>query len=351
MARVAQPIAPTDAERRELERMVRMPSEQRRYAERAGTVLLAAAGLSNVAISEQLRIPVNRVSRWKCRFVQGGVEALRDRPRSGRRPRYGHDALLKIVDTAVHPPEGRTHWTVRGLADHLAQEVGIRKSQTHKVLKDMDIKPHRVEQWLNSTDPDFEAKQAEVVGLYLNPPENALVISVDEKTQMLVREPKRPSKPMRPGTPERREFEYVRHGVQSLFAALLVHDGRVLGRMEPTHSHVEFTRFLELIDEETPDDHELHLILDNLQVHKTPEVKQWLADPAHARFKIHFTPTHASWLNQIEIWFSILARQLLRRGIFTSREDQAQQIIAFIERYNRTARPFAWTSKGKVLTA
>lgn len=344
-------IAPTDEQRSKLERMVRSPSEQRRYAERAQIVLLAADGLDNRTISARLGIPRNRVSRWRSRFAAAGVEGLQDRLGRGPKARYGHDALLTIVNAAVHPPEGRTHWTVRALAEHLRDTVGISKSQVHKVLKDMDLHPHRVQQWLNSTDPDFEAKQAEVVGLYLNPPENALVISVDEKTQMLVRQPKRPSKPMRAGTPERREFEYVRHGVQSLFAALLVHDGRVLARTEATHSHVEFLRFLELIDEEMPTNLELHLILDNLQVHKTPEVVEWLANPLHARFHLHFTPTHASWLNQIEIWFSILARQLLKRGIFTSKEDQARQITAFIEKYNRSAHPFAWTSQGKVLAA
>lgn len=351
MAGVARRVAPTDEQRSKLEFMARRPSEQRRYAERAQVVLFAADGVDNQTISARLGIPVNRVSRWRSRFADAGIEGLRDRAGRGPKPRYGHDALLMIVDAAVHPPEDRTHWTVRALTEHLRDTVGISRSQVHKVLKDMDLKPHRVQQWLNSTDPDFEAKQAEIVGLYLDPPENALVISVDEKTQMLVREPKKSSKPMRCGTPERREFEYVRHGVQSLFAALLVHDGRVLARTEPTHSHVEFIRFLEMLDQETPADRELHLILDNLQVHKTPEVQKWLADPLHARFNVHFTPTHASWLNQIEIWFSILARQLLKRGTFRSKEDQARQITAFIEKYNRAAHPFAWTSRGKVLTA
>ncbi len=347
MPRRAVPIILTEEERATLIRWVRSPSQQQRLAERARVILLAAEGLENQAIAAQLGIPQLRVGRWRNRFATLRIEGLKDHQRTGRKRRYGHDERLQVVNEAIRPPEGETHWSARRLSQHLADTVGMSKSQIHRVLKELDLKPHLVEQWLNSTDPDFENKQADIVGLYLNPPENALVISVDERTQMVIHEPVHPTKPMRPGTPERREFEYVRHGVQSLFAALLVHQGTVIGQVEPTHSRVEFIRFLELIDEETPADKDLHLILDNLQVHKTAEVKAWLAD--HTRFHLHFTPTHASWLNQIEIWFSILSRRLLKRGIFTSRDDQARAITAFIEKYNQSARPFAWTSKGKVL--
>lgn len=349
MPRAAAPILLTDEERSTLTRWVRSPSQQYRLIERARVVLLAAEGRDNKSIAAELEMPELRVGRWRSRFAAGRIAGLSDRKRSGRRRRYGHAERLEVVGQAVRPPEGETHWSTRRLSEHLADSLGISKSHVHRVLHELDLKPHLVEQWLNSTDPDFEAKQADIVGLYLDPPENALVVSVDEKTQMVVHEPTHPSKPVRPGTPERREFEYTRHGVQSLIAALLVHEGRVIGQVEPTHSRVEFIRFLELIDQETPAERDLHLVLDNLQVHKTPEVTAWL--DGHPRFHFHFTPTHASWLNQIEVWFSILGRRLLKRGIFTSRDDQARQIVAFIEKYNQTAKPFAWTSQGRVLVA
>ena len=312
---------------------------------RARIILLAGQGLPNPAIAEQVGVHHVQVCQWRQRFVKERLQGLYDKPRSGRPLVYGHDERLHLVDTAVNPPKVESHWSTRTLAG----AVGMSKSHVQRLLKRMDVKPHRVQEWLSSRDPEFEVKQLEIVGLYLSPPENALVIAVDERTQMVVHEPVNPSKPMRPGTPERREFEYVRHGTQSLLAALLVHQGKVIGRVEPTHTRVEFIRFLEVIDSETPPEKDLHLILDNLQVHKTPEVKAWLAE--HPRFHLHFTPTHASWLNQIEIWFSILGRRLLSRGIFTSKEDQAQKIMDYIEHYNQTARPFAWISQGKVLTA
>jgi transposase len=339
----------TQEDRAELERWVRSPTQQQRSVERARVVLLAAEGLENQVISDRLNIPVNRVGRWRSRFAESGLAGLRDLGGRGRKRVYGSMERLEVVAAATRQPEAETHWSARRLSEHLSESLGISYRTVHRILKGLDLKPHLVEQWLNSTDPDFDAKKADIAGLYINPPENGLVVSVDERTQMLVRQPTRPSKPMRPGQPERREFEYRRHGVQSLMAALLVHEGRIIGRVEETHSRVEFIRFLELIDAETDPGKDLHVILDNLQVHKTPEVKDWLQ--RHPRFHFHFTPTHASWLNQIEIWFSILGRRLLKRGIFTSKEDQAKQIAAFIDKYNRTARPFAWTSKGDVLAA
>lgn len=347
--RRASKVRLTVQERAELELWVRSPSQERRLVERAQIVLLAAEDIENQVISDRLRIPVNRVSRWRSRFALGGMAALRDIKRSGRKRVFGAQERLEVVAAATRPPEAETHWSTRRLSEHLADSLGMSYRTVHRILKGLDLKPHLVEQWLNSTDPDFDAKKADIAGLYINPPENGLVVSVDERTQMVVRQPTRPSKPMKPGTPERREFEYRRHGVQSLMAALLVHEGRVIGRVEETHSRVEFIRFLELIDAETTPDKDLHVILDNLQVHKTPEVNAWLE--RHPRFHFHFTPTHASWLNQIEIWFSILGRRLLKRGVFTSKQDQAEQIAAFIEKYNRTAKPFAWTSNGDVLAA
>lgn len=245
---------------------------------------------------------------------RAALEGLADLPRSGRPLVYGHDKRVEVFKTACSPaPDGETHWTVRSLAE----EVGIGKSQTQAILAEADLKPHQVRSWLTSLDPDFDTKQADVCGLYLNPPDNAIVVSVDEKTSIQAKQPIRAEIPMQPGKPARREFEYKRHGVQALLAGLLVHTGEVIGNVYDRNSRVEFIDFLDRLDAQIPAGKHVHAILDNLQVHKTPEVEDWLTD--HPRWTFHFTPTHASWLNQIELFFSILTRRLLRRGIFTSR--------------------------------
>ena len=212
------------------------------------------------------------------------------------------------------------------MAEHIG---GVSHVTVHRVLAAEKIKPHLQEMWLNSQDPDFEAKQAEIIGLYLDPPEGALVLSVDEKTGMQALGRKAPDKPVRPGTVAKREFEYVRHGTKSLLAALAVHEGTVTGSCYDRHSNVEFLDFLQILDRTYPSA-ELHLIVDNLSVHKHENVRKWL--DCHPRIKLHFTPTHASWLNQIEIWFSVLGRKLLKRGIFNSTDELVAKIIDYIER-------------------
>lgn len=204
------------------------------------------------------------------------------------------------------PPAGETHWTVRSLAER----VGIGKSQTHQILAGADLEPHQVGSWLTSLDPDFDTKQADVFGLYLNPPENAIVVSLDEKTSIQAKQPIRTESPVEPGKPARREFEYKRHGVQALLAGLLVHTGQVIGEVYDRNSRVEFLDFLERLETEIPADKQVHAILDNPRVHKTQEVRDWLE--AHPRWSFHFTPTHASWLNQVELFFSILTRRLIQ---------------------------------------
>jgi transposase len=309
-------------------------------------VLAAAQGKATREIAREVGLSAQKVSMWRGRFARERLDGLNDRPRSGRPPAYGHDERVKVFKTACSPPpEGESHWTVRSLAE----AVGIGKSQTHAILAEADLKPHQVRSWLTSLDPDFDTKQADVCGLYLSPPENAIVVSMDEKTSIQAREPIRKELPMEPGKPARREFEYKRHGTQALLAALLVHTGEVKGEVYDRNSRVEFIDFLERLDGEIPAGKEVHAILDNLQVHKTPEVETWLAE--HPRWTFHFTPTHASWLNQIELFFSILTRRLLRRGIFKSKADLRAQLLAFIERYNPTAKPFAWTYEGKPLSA
>ena len=333
-------------ERARLEEVVRSQTSEQRMALRARVVLGAAAGRATREIAREVGLSPQKVSMWRGRFASDRLDGLRDLPRSGRPLRYGHDRRVEVFKTACSPaPEGETHWTVRSLAE----AVGIGKSQTHAILADADLKPHQVRSWLTSLDPDFDTKQADVCGLYLDPPEGAIVVSVDEKTSIQAREPIRKDVPMAPGEPARRQFEYKRHGTQALLAALLVHTGEVKGEVYDRNSRVEFCDFLTRLESEIPAGREVHAILDNLQVHKTPEVEQWLA--AHPRWTFHFTPTHASWLNQIELFFSILSRRLLKRGAFSSKADLRAQLSAFIDRYNPTAKPFAWTYEGKPLSA
>jgi transposase len=345
VARRAAEVVLKGEQRAELERIVRAQRSEQRLVKRARVVLLAEKGLSNEQIATLVDLSAHKVGKWRHRFAETGIAGLADRPRPGGPRRYGHDDRLRVFKTACSPPpEGETQWTVRALA----AAVGIGKSQTHAILSEADLKPHQVRSWLTSIDPEFETKQAEVCGLYLDPPEGAIVVSIDEKTSVQAKQPIRREIPAAPGKPARREFEYKRHGTVALLAALLVHSGEVKGNVYERNSRVEFLDFLELLEAEIPPGKQVHAILDNLQVHKTPEVTAWLK--AHPRWQFHFTPTHASWLNQIELFFSILSRRLLRRGTFTSKDDLKAQLLSFIERYNPTAKPFAWTYQGKPLT-
>jgi len=346
MGFVAVSITLSDEERGALEQIVRASRSEQRMVIRARVVLLAAEGKPNRQIAREVGLSERKVGLWRNRFAERRIEGLCDLPRPGKPRVYDHDKQVEVFKTACSPPpEGETHWTVRSLAE----TVGVGKSQTHALLAQADLKPHQVRSWLTSLDPDFDTKQADVCGLYLSPPENAIVVSLDEKTSIQARQPIRKELAMQPGKPARREFEYKRHGVQALLAALLVHTGEVIGEVCDRNTRVEFLDFLDRLEAEIPAGKEVHAILDNLQVHKTPEVKQWLEQ--HPRWTFHFTPTHASWLNQIELFFSILTRRLLRRGIFTSKTDLKTQLLAFIERYNPTAKPFAWTYQRKPLRA
>jgi len=344
MARPLPQMDLTPDERRELERIVRAETSEQRAVLRARIVLLADEGRSTEAIMGVLGVSKPVVIKWRSRFVTDRLDGLRDAPGRGRPRVLGADIRLKIATEACRPPEGATHWSTRELAAHIG---GVSHVTVHRVLSAERIKPHLQEMWLNSQDPDFEAKQAEIIGLYLNPPENALVLCMDEKTGVQALGRKAPDKPVRPATVARREFEYVRHGTKSLLAALAVHEGTVTGQCYDRHTHTEFLDFLQTLDRLYPSG-ELHLIVDNLSVHKHENVQRWLE--RHPRVKFHFTPTHASWLNQIELWFSILGRKILKRGIFNSTDELVANILDYIEKYNRTARPFRWTYTGDPLT-
>jgi transposase len=343
-----QALSITDVERTELERRVRAHSCSQRAVKRAKVILAAAEGVPNRQISAQVGMAEEYVGMWRRRFEAERLKGLEDRPRSGRPRTYGHDERLKVVAAVTSErPEFDSQWSHRLLADHLV-DLGISASQVGRILADLDIKPHQVRGWLTrKDDPMFWERAADVCGMYLSPPANAIVLSVDEKTAMGARSRKHPTKPVAPGQPERVEFEYRRHGTASIIAALDVHSGEVLAEDIPRNDAAHFIEFLTSIDRMIDPRLSIHLIMDNGSSHVAKLTKQWLAE--HPRFVAHHTPVHASWLNQVELVFSILTRRLLRRGEFASRDDLIKRIMAWIAEYDRTAKPFAWTYEGQPL--
>ena len=344
MARKAIEIQLTADECKSLEDIVKKSTSEQRTVLRAQIILLVAEGHSNKEVMEILDVSKPVVVKWRKRFAQDRLEGLNDAHRSGKPRVYGPEVRIKVAAEACKPPEGQTHWTTRELAKHIGK---INYTTVHRILKAEKIKPHLYKMWKDSNDPDFEAKMMEVVGLYLNPPENAIVLSVDEKTAIQALGRPKPNKPVKPGHVEKINHEYIRNGTQSLIAALAVHDGTVTGQCFDRHRHEEFLIFLKSLARCYPR-RELHLIMDNLSMHKHEEIKKWLT--RNKRIQVHFTPTYASWLNQIELWFSILARKIVRRGVFSSKQELVSKIMKFIKLYNKEAKPFRWTYTGDPLT-
>src|SRR5271163_505071 len=343
------PLKLRRGDRAELERWERSRTLEARSAQRARIVLLAADGWSNRDIGETVGLHYNQVGLWRKRYEEFGIAGLVDEDRPGRPPVYDHDDVLLLVKLVTEdPPAGTARWTMEGLATAMAEHgVPISASQAWRICKALDLKPWQVESWMTSHDPDFWAKASDVCGLYLNPPHNAVVWSVDEKSGMQAKSRINPTKPAIPGKRARREFEYKRHGTAVLFAALSVHEGTVAGWVTNSTKSDNFITFLGDLVAQTPPQLDLHCIADNFAAHKTSKVTEFLE--ANPRVHIHHTPTHASWLNQVELFFSILERRLLRRGEFDSLDDLAQKVIAFINDYNRRAAPFRWTYDGKPL--
>ena len=343
------PLKLRRGDRAELETRVRSNTIEARAAKRARVILLMADGESNRTIGELVDLHYNQVGIWRKRYEEFGLAGLEDEERPGRPVVYDHDDVLLLVKLVTEePPEGATRWTMEALADAMAAHgVAISASQAWRICKSLDLKPWQVESWMTSHDPDFWAKAADVCGLYLNPPHNAVVWSVDEKSGLQAKSRINPTKPAVPGKRERREFEYKRHGTAVLFAALDVHDGGIAGWVTDSTRSENFVDFLADLVRATPKGLDLHCIADNLSAHKTGGVATFLEQNPHVH--IHYTPTHASWLNQVELFFSILERRLLRRGEFASVEELADRIIAFIKDYNRRAAPFRWTYDGRPL--
>jgi putative transposase len=342
-------------DRAKLERIVRSGTAQVRVVERAEIVLQAAEGYSAAQIGRMLGCSENTVQKWRSRYEREGISGLDDMPRSGKPLVYSQKVRARLIAKAcTRPPasaEGarQERWTY----EQLGEAIGMSASQAHTILSRAEIKPHLTDYWIMSdfSQPEFEERLTEVCGLYVNPPENVLVVSIDEKTGIQAKAPTKPDKPPAPGRPARREHEYKRNGTQCLFAALKVHEGDVLAMASKTRNRFDLIRFLNHLDSEIPavEDQKIVAVSDNLSTRGTQEVTDWLED--HPRWSFQFTPTHASWLNQVEIFFSILHRRLLKHGTFTSEDDLAEQMLAFIETYNQTAKPFKWTYTGKVLEA
>ena len=336
--KTAMAIVVSDEQRVVLESMVRSQTIDVRAARRARIVLLASAGLGDRDIARQLDIGRIQAARWRGRFAADGVEAiLADLPRSGRKPRIDAAEIVRI--TTQTKPEGATHWSTR----KLAAQLGISDTTVLKVWQANGLKPHLVETFKVSRDPKFVEKLEDIVGLYMSPPEHALVLCCDEKSQVQALDRTQPGLPLKKGRAETMTHDYKRHGTTTLFAAMSTLDGSVISRCAQRHRHVEWLDFLRQIDRETPKAKELHLVCDNYATHKHPKVKEWLEK--HPRFHVHFTPTSASWLNMVERFFRSISTDRLERGVFRSVPELIVAIEEYIVVHNQNPKPFVWTAK------
>ena len=329
-------LALTDADREALLRLTRASSVRAGLAKRTRIVLLAGDGTSNTRIAELAGVSRPTVLLWRDRFAEHGIDGLHDEARAGRPRHVSHERI--IAATLKPPPKclGMTHWSSRLLAARL----GVGNATIARCWREYGVQPWRSETFKFSTDPELVAKVTDVIGLYLAPPDNAIVLCVDEKSQIQALDRTAPILPVRPGLPERATHDYVRHGTTTLFAALDIATGNVTATCQPRHRHQEFLRFLKQVAKAYPGQ-ELHLVMDNYATHKKTEVRDWLAD--NPRIHVHFTPTSGSWLNLVEVWFGIIQRQAIGRGTFTSVTDLTTKIRAFINGWNERSHPFTWT--------
>jgi transposase len=335
---IAIQVVLSDGEREQLEAWARRGKSAQALAQRSRIVLAAAEGLKNTEIACQLSFDHATVRKWRSRFARERLDGLLDEPRPGR-PRTVSDAQVEevIVKTLESTPKDATHWSTRSMA----AELGLSQSAVSRIWRAFGLAPHRQETWKLSKDPQFIAKVRDVVGLYLDPPERAVVLCVDEKSQIQALDRTAPILPMLPGTPERATHDYKRSGTSSLYAALDIASGKVISSLHSRHRAIEFKKFLQTLDREVPADLDIHVILDNASTHKTPQVKRWLL--AHPRFVLHFTPTSSSWLNLVERWFSELTTKKLRRGSHHSVRELNSDIRAWIDTWNENPRPYVWT--------
>jgi transposase len=328
-------------ERSELEALARRRKTAQAFALRARIVLACAEGQSNTAVAAKLGVSLPTVGKWRRRFVERRMEGLYDEPRSGAPRTVTDEAVAHVVTlTLESKPPHATHWSTRSLAAH----VGMSQTAVNRIWRAFGLQPHRQETFKFSDDPQFVDKVRDVVGLYVSPPDHALVLSVDEKSQVQALDRSQPLLPMTPGSPERRTHDYYRHGTTSLFAALNVVTGQVIGQCQRRHRHQEFLKFLRYLDKTLPKQpgREIHLVMDNYATHKTPAVQRWFQ--RHPEYHVHFTPTGASWLNQVERFFAEITNRRIRRGVFRSVRALEQAIRDYLDHHNKAPRPFTWTA-------
>lgn len=337
-------LSPSERER--LEVWARRRKTEQALALRARMILLSASSMTNTAIAERLDVRKQTVGKWRQRFIERRLDGLLDEARPGA-PRRISDADVErvITQTLETTPRAATHWSTRSMAKH----TGMSQSAVHRIWRAFGLQPHRTETFKLSSDPLFVDKVRDIVGLYMNPPDHALVLCVDEKSQIQALDRTQPLLPLRPGQPERRTHDYKRHGTTSLFAALDAKTGEVIGTCHERHRTTEFRKFLNTIDEAVPDDLDVHLILDNYGTHKTPAIHRWLL--RHPRFHLHFTPTYASWLNLVERWFADLTTKRIRRGVFRSVSELKAAIIDYLDATNDDPKPFVWTKTADQILA
>jgi transposase len=327
----------SDDERTTLLRWARRAKSSQALAQRCRIVLACAEGLSNVEVADRLNVSRMTVGKWRSRFVARRLEGLVDEDRTGRPPSITLDQVEDVIVTTLEQtPRNATHWSRASMA----QRSGLSKSTIGRIWRDFGLKPHQADTFKLSTDPLFVDKVVDVVGLYHHPPEKAVVLCIDEKSQVQALDRSQPVLPMMPGMPERRSHDYVRHGITSLFAAFNIADGTVISEIHRRHRAVEFKKFLTTIDKTVPAELDVYLICDNYGTHKTPAIKAWLA--AHPRFHMHFTPTGSSWINQVERWFGFLTDQLIRRGVHKSVVALEKDIREWIKGWNEDPKPFVW---------
>lgn len=342
MARTGRPKAVlelSDEERVTLERWARRPRTAQALASRSRIVLACAEGASNTQVAARIGVSDATVGKWRRRFIESRLDGLVDEPRPGQPRKITDEKVEAVIVKTLEskPPDGGTEWSTR----QMAAATGLNQTAVSRIWRAFGLQPHRQDTWKLSKDPLFIEKVRDIVGLYLDPPERAVVLCVDEKSQIQALDRSAPTLPMLPGTPARATHDYKRNGTSSLFAALDLATGKVIGSLHSRHRAIEFRKFLVTLDREVPDEFEVHLILDNYATHKTPQIKRWLL--AHPRFVMHFTPTGASWLNLVERWFGELTRRKLKRGTHRSVRELNTDIRDWLEHWNANPRPYVWT--------
>jgi putative transposase len=333
------PIVLSTEDQSQLNAIVNSRSLPHGLVTRAKIILLAAEGETNRSIAERVSLSPQMVCKWRQRYIEQGLSGLHDALRPGRPRSISDEEVAEIVHKTIKTkPKNATHWTIRSLS----QETELTRPTIHRIWRAFGLQPHRQQRFKLSTDPFFVEKVRDIVGLYLNPPDKAVVLCVDEKSQIQALNRTQPILPMGLGYVEGVTHDYVRHGTTTLFAALNIATGQVLTACKRRHRHQEYLSFLKRVDANTPDELDIHLVVDNYATHKHPKVKRWLT--ARPRYHVHYTPTSASWLNQVEIWFNIITQRAIRRGTFKSVKELVSKIDQFVQHYNATTRPFSWTA-------